>query len=437
MRLEEIFNRFSGETSRMYFVGGYVRDKAMGISPKDADIVVFDVSIDRMTEIAGEFGWKADGEAFPVYIAKTSDWGDVEIALPRKEKSTGNGYTDFEIFCDPYLSVEEDAKRRDFTFNAMYENVFTGEIIDTFGGQRHIKDGKIFPVANFSDDPVRVLRAARFSLRFGWKISFDLFNEMANMEKVPFTPERLGKELTKIAEQYSNKNTWENLREALEILHTTGWLEVILPDIDNLFKVPFVPDKYHGESCIDHVCMVTNFAMKTMVDSPPIVRLLCGLFHDAGKYTTYRWNKDKNRYQYIGHEFHSADMVMKAVEWNIPKQAVILAKKIIQNHMKIHEFASKKTLFKLWQEMGKDIYQLFSFGICDEMGRIAEEGRGIDHIISMAEIIEKWVEFPKTTGKILGKKVGYPKNGEDGRKFGEKLTNVQRQEFYRLYEKLV
>ena len=435
MLLQNIIDIFSEETDRAYFVGGYVRDSTVGLEPKDADIVVFDVSIERMAEIAREFGWKSAGESFPVYIAKTSDWGEVEIALPRKEKSTGNGYTDFEVFCDPYLSVEDDAKRRDFTCNSMGENIFTGEILDPFGGKNDIDSGILVPVANFADDPVRVFRALRFALRFGWRFSDELSDTMCAMEKSEQTPERIGKELTKIAEQWNPDISDEFVIKIFTEMYLTGWLEYFLPDVALLYEMPHIPNKYHFEDTFSHTLMVTNRAMKTMGNVSPIVRLMCGLFHDVGKYHTIELHKSGERYSYIMHERFSASIVKNLIETGIPKSEVMLARKIIFNHMLPHKFLSQKALFNLWQEMGANIHHLFDFAICDEEGRIADEGRGISHIESMREIIAAWERFPKTTGKDLVGKFGTP-SPKDGKKFGEKLVNFQRKEFYALYQSM-
>lgn len=143
-----------------YFVGGYVRDKLLGIPNKDIDIEIHNINPEVLENILKELGEvqsRTVGNNFGIY---NIDGYDLDISLPRKEKATGKGHKDFEIVVDPFLSLEESAKRRDFTINALMKNVLTGEIKDYFGGLDDLNNGVIRHIDDktFIEDSLRVLR---------------------------------------------------------------------------------------------------------------------------------------------------------------------------------------------------------------------------------------------------------------------------------------
>ena len=126
-----------------YFVGGYVRDKLLGIPNRDIDIEIHNINPEVLGNILKELGEvqsRTVGNNFGIY---NIDGYDLDISLPRKEKATGKGHKDFEIVVDPFLSLEESAKRRDFTINALMEDILTGEIKDYFGGLDDLHNGVI------------------------------------------------------------------------------------------------------------------------------------------------------------------------------------------------------------------------------------------------------------------------------------------------------
>lgn len=428
---ETIVNTLCENGGKVYYVGGYVRDYIMGIESYDIDLEVYGIPIPEFRQICENFGGVLAGEDFPVYVVSTRNKGKVEIALPRKEISTGNGYKDFEIFCDPFQSTFESAKRRDFTFNAVMMDVKTHEIIDHFNGQEHIDLGLIVPVANFADDPLRVFRAMRFALRFNFMFDSTLIEVMQNMEKTSITKERIGLELEKIANQYNSKH-WYFTKYVFSVMYSTGWLEHIMPELAAMHNMEHVPNIYHLEHPFEHTMMVTHAAMKEVKNVEPIVRMLSGLYHDTGKVPTQTWHEDKQRHQYIGHENYSAKFVERFVEYGIRKNHVMQAQRIIQHHMKVHHTLSKKSAYNLWKQIGDDFYHLLDFGYCDEFGRkIADDLEyNFDHLYKMQINLTMWNAFPKTTGKDLIAKGETP-----GKKFGEKLDNINRKEFYSVWEK--
>ena len=157
-----------GET---YFVGGCVRDRLMGRSGGDIDVEVHGVEVDTLCAILDGIGNRIGmGESFGIFtLAGLS----LDIAMPRKERATGRGHRDLETSVDPFAGVQAAAKRRDFTVNAIMENVLTGEISDPYGGIEDIKKKVLRHVdgVTFGEDPLRVLRAARFAATLGFAIA--------------------------------------------------------------------------------------------------------------------------------------------------------------------------------------------------------------------------------------------------------------------------
>ena len=154
-----------------YFVGGYVRDLILGDVGKDIDIEVHGLTPDQLKGLLDSLGQRLDiGESFGIFGLRGYN---LDIAMPRKESCRGRGHRDFDVFVDPHIGTLGAAKRRDFTINAMMQNVLTGEIIDHFGGREDLKNGIIRHVntESFAEDPLRVLRGAQFAARFGFEIA--------------------------------------------------------------------------------------------------------------------------------------------------------------------------------------------------------------------------------------------------------------------------
>ena len=156
---------------RAYYVGGYVRDRLRGMESKDVDIEVHGVPAQALEAILDGLGTRLEmGASFGIYGLKHYD---LDIAMPRREQATGRGHRDFQVFTNPYLGIEKAAMRRDFTINAMMEDVLTGEILDPFGGREDLRRGILRHVndASFGEDPLRVLRAAQFAARFRFTVA--------------------------------------------------------------------------------------------------------------------------------------------------------------------------------------------------------------------------------------------------------------------------
>ena len=182
---------------RTYYVGGCVRDLLLGLENKDIDIEVHGVTVPALAAILDGLGERTVmGASFGIMGLRHYD---IDIAMPRSEKATGRGHRDFEVFVDPFIGEEKAALRRDFTMNALMQDVLTGEILDFFGGRADLAARRIRHVsdASFAEDPLRVFRAAQFAARFGFRVADETTALCATMAVDALPPERVMGELEK------------------------------------------------------------------------------------------------------------------------------------------------------------------------------------------------------------------------------------------------
>jgi tRNA nucleotidyltransferase (CCA-adding enzyme) len=259
-----------------YLVGGAVRDRLLGQPTAERDWVCVGATPEEM-EAAG---YRRVGLSFPVFLHPET--GE-EYALARTERKTGPGYRGFEVCADPTVTLEQDLQRRDLTVNAMAEGP-DGQLIDPWGGERDLRNRVLRHVSDaFREDPVRILRVARFAARFhhlGFRIAPPTRELMAEMvasgEAAALVPERVWKE-TDTALGTNDPQVF------FEVLRDCGALAVIYPELEALFGVP-QPPRYHPE--IDtgvHLLMALKQA--AMLTPSREVRYAV-LVHDLGKGTT-------------------------------------------------------------------------------------------------------------------------------------------------------
>ncbi len=207
---------------KIYLVGGAVRDKLLGIKPKEQDWVVVGATPEQMLQK----GFRQVGKDFPVFLhSKTHE----EYALARIERKIGKGYTGFAFETSPKVTLEEDLKRRDLTINAIAMDA-DGSLIDPYNGQKDLKDKLLKHIsANFAEDPVRILRVARFAARFNFTVSADTISLMQNMvqngEINALVPERVTKELENALSEQHPENFFTTLEKC-------NALEVLFPEIE-------------------------------------------------------------------------------------------------------------------------------------------------------------------------------------------------------------
>ena len=326
-------------SSAVYLVGGAVRDELLGVPHKERDWVVVGSTPDEL--LAQNF--RQVGASFPVFLhPDTAE----EYALARTERKQGHGYHGFAVDFHPGVSLEEDLQRRDLTVNAMARDE-DGSLIDPFGGQRDIEQRVLRHVSPaFGEDPLRVLRVARFAARFahlGFRVhesTMELMREITGSGELEhLVPERVWAEF---ADTLSSPQPDVFIR----VLRESGALAVLLPEVDRLFGVP-QPEKYHPE--IDtgvHVLMTMNLAAR-MGDSPLVVFAL--LLHDLGKGLT----PDSRLPSHVGHEQSGLPLVNEVCDrLRVPGAFRDLALKVCELHLRCHRLieARPSTLMKLLED---------------------------------------------------------------------------------------
>jgi tRNA nucleotidyltransferase (CCA-adding enzyme) len=326
---------------KTYLVGGAVRDELLGLPVRERDWVVVGATAEEMLRQ----GFKPVGKDFPVFLhPETSE----EHALARTERKVGPGYKGFETRFSPDVTLEQDLERRDLTVNAIAKDGETGALIDPYGGQRDLAQRVLRHVSPaFVEDPLRVLRVARFASRFaplGFTVApetMELMREIAARgELQALVPERVWQETQRALTHAMPWVYFEVLREA-------NALEVVFPEINALFGVP-QPEKWHPE--IDsgvHTMMVLQQAARMSED--PIVRF-AALTHDLGKGTTPReeWPR------HIAHEQRSAELIEKmCARLRIPNPYRDLAVQVGRHHLLSHKALELKpsTLVELLEKL--------------------------------------------------------------------------------------
>ncbi len=277
---------------KIYSVGGAVRDELLGLPVNDHDWVVVGSTPEDMVAR----GYTPVGKDFPVFLHPHKH---EEYALARTERKTAPGYRGFAIHAAPDVTLEQDLLRRDFTINAIARDQ-DGKLIDPYNGIADLRAGILRHVSSaFSEDPVRILRAARFVARFGFNIAPETLSLMramvANGEVDALVPERVWQELARGLMEKVPSRFFFTLRDC-------GALVKILPEVDALFGVP-QPPKYHPEiDCGIHTMLVLDDAAQH--DYPLEVRF-SALTHDLGKGNT----PTDILPRHIGHEVRSVDLL--------------------------------------------------------------------------------------------------------------------------------
>ncbi|MCP4410636.1 MAG: multifunctional CCA addition/repair protein [Gammaproteobacteria bacterium] len=307
----------------IYLVGGAVRDKLLGLPVKERDWVVVGTTVEDMMNK----GFRPIGKDFPVFLHPQTH---EEYALARTERKSAAGYRGFTVHARPTVTLKQDLLRRDLTINALAEDD-KGNIIDHYGGREDLEKKLLRHTSPaFVEDPLRVLRVARFAARYkplGFRVAAETLELMGAMvtngEVNALVAERVWLELVKTL-------TEDTPGEFFEVLHRCGALAILLPELERLRGVP-QPPKHHPE--IDtwiHTLMVLSLATRMSKDTK--VRF-AALTHDLGKGTTpeHEWPR------HIGHEGRGAALVEGlCTRLKAPKAYRNLARLVARYHLKCH-----------------------------------------------------------------------------------------------------
>jgi tRNA nucleotidyltransferase (CCA-adding enzyme) len=325
---------------KSYLVGGAVRDSLLGLPVKDRDWVVVGATPEEMLNA----GYQQVGRDFPVFLHPQSR---EEYALARTERKSGSGYTGFIVHAAPDVSLEQDLLRRDLTVNALAQDE-NGHIIDPFNGQHDLRNRILRHVSPaFSEDPLRVLRVARFAARYA-HLSFRIADETMDLmramteagELAHLTAERVWKET-------ENALHARNPQVYFQVLRDCGALKVLFPEVDALFGVP-APAKWHPE--IDTgVHTLMTLTMAAML-SPEVDVRFATLCHDLGKALTPKelWPR------HHGHGPAGVKLVAGLCQrLRVPNEIRDLAKLVAEFHDLIHTFPilQPKTIVKLFDSI--------------------------------------------------------------------------------------
>lgn len=312
-----------------------MRDGLLGLKVQDRDWVVVGSTPEQMEA----FGYRPVGKDFPVFLHPETH---EEYALARTERKTALGYKGFAVYAAPDVTLEQDLSRRDFTVNAIAQ-ADDGALIDPYNGVADLRAGILRHVSSaFSEDPVRILRAARFVARFGFAIApetLELMRGMVNNGEVDaLVAERVWQELARGLMEKSPSSFFTTLRDC-------GALKKILPEVDALFGVP-QPPQYHPEiDCGIHSMMVLDNAAQ---HGYALEVRFAALMHDLGKANT----PTDILPRHIGHEARSFDLLRALCDrLRVPGECRDLGLLVARYHGDVHRALQLRadTIVRLFQ----------------------------------------------------------------------------------------
>ncbi len=357
----------------VYLVGGAVRDELLDRPVADRDWVVIGASPEDLLSK----GFQQIGNDFPCFLhPETKD----EYALARTERKSGAGHTGFVCDFGPEITLEEDLSRRDLTINAIAKTS-DGEYIDPCGGRDDLKAGTLRHVSEaFAEDPLRVLRVARFAARYaelGFTVHQDTLGLMSQLVKdgelSSLTPERIWKEMSRAL-------TESRPSEFFRVLRACGALKVILPEVDRLFGVPQPPLHHPEVDTGDHVMLSLDIARHRF---DTLIVTWAVLMHDLGKGVTplEEWPK------HIKHEIRGVPLVEAVSErFKVPKDFCALGKLVSEHHLRCHKLLEMRprSIMRLLEALDafrrpERVKQFAQACEADARGRLGMEDREYPH----------------------------------------------------------
>ena len=410
--------RAAGGTT--YYVGGFVRDRLMGRPGKDVDIEVHGLRPEALRAILDSLGERTEmGASFGIYGLRHCT---LDIAMPRRERATGRGHRDFSVDVDPFLGAREAARRRDFTVNAMMEDVLTGEVLDPFGGQRDLSARVLRHVddRSFPEDPLRVLRAARFAAGLGFSVAPETVALCRRVDLSALPRERVLEELKRaLLESAAPSGFFRVLREMEQL---GAWF----PEVLSLAGVPQEPDFHPEGDAFEHTLHVLDEAAKLRGGARhPLVFLLSALCHDFGKAETTARGEDGRIHAY-GHEAAGVPLAERFLSRLTDERTILQG---VPNLVGLHMRPGSLT----GQQAGRKSYmRLFDAAICpedlillftaDRLGsgadpenRRAEEKLYAELDVYRARMAEPWItakdlmEAGVPAGPLYSEALGYAK----------------------------
>lgn len=395
IKAEEIALKVKENGGTAYFVGGFVRDRLLGIENKDIDIEIHGIGVSALRDILSSQGQTLEmGESFGIFSLKGTD---IDIALPRKEKTVGRGHRDFEVSVDPFIGTQKAASRRDFTINALMQNVLTGEVTDHFGGLDDLKNGILRHVSDesFPEDPLRVLRLAQFAARFGFTVAEETVKLCKTMELGSLSSERVEGELKKALLKSDKPSVF------FSVLRQTDALDFWFPEVRALAGIPQNP-VYHPEGDVwNHTMEVLDRAARYRDSvSAPFSFMLSALVHDFGKpAVTEEINGVLHAYGHEKEGFAPAELFLRRI--TNEKSVILYCLNMLRLHMKplakLNAGASVKSFNRMFDESVSPA-DLLWLAVCDS-GRTDTET--ITALFGRLETYKEIMSRPFVQGKDL------------------------------------
>ena len=410
---------------QIFKVGGAVRDQLLGRAVKDIDWVVVGATPEQMRAQ----GFRPVGDDFPVFLHPTS--GE-EYALARTERKSGHGYGGFTFHTSPEVTLEEDLLRRDLTVNAMAQ-ADDGTLIDPYGGQTDLAARTLRHVSPaFAEDPLRVLRVARFAARYaylGFSVhpdTLDLMRSLAESDELQhLTAERIWQEFARALME-------DNPEVFIQVLRDCGALKALLPEVDALFGVPQTAE-HHPE--VDTGVHILHVLQQCARFKQPLNVRWASILHDLGKGTTNPaiWP------QHIGHEKRGLPLIKKVNKrFKVPNDCAQLALLVGEYHTHAHRALELRSTTLLKLLMAFDIMrrpQRFTDFVAasemDSRGRLGFEDRlypQADYLRRAAEVVRAVSVAPLLEQGLQGAELGQALNEERLRALQAYVEQVRAQD---------
>lgn len=378
--------------AEIYEVGGSVRDRLLGLKNKDTDLLVRNLPVATLKNLLAPYGKMAlVGKSFGILKFTPHNNPEVtfDIALPRKERSTGVGHRDFDVDVDHTLPVEDDLRRRDFTINAIALDLKTEKIVDPFQGREDLKEKKLRTVFEkaFEEDPLRLIRAVQFAARFELTIEEKTFEAMKKNAPLlaAVSAERVIEEIRKLF--LAPKPSL-----GIELMRQTGLLPFVLPEIQAIIGVP--QDKKPGDDVYQHTLRVLDATRADPYLERPgdLELMLAALFHDVGKEKTKRYDKQKDRIVFYGHQLVSKRLCRK---WLEKMKVTILGvdpknvETLVEHHMfETKSYFTDKAIRRFVRKVGEDlIFKLLDLRLADNRG--GKHPKSIKGVLNMRQRVRE------------------------------------------------
>ena len=358
---------------RALLVGGYVRDRLLGVESKDLDVEVFGLRLETLSEVLASYGPIIEvGRAFGVLRVKGLD---IDFSLPRKDSKVGAGHRGFDVATDPQMNFETAARRRDITINSMGFDPLTEEYLDPHGGRADLKRGVLRATdpAHYAEDPLRGLRVAQFSARFEMSPDPNLIELSHGLPLNEVAPERVFEELRKLLLKGKRPSL------GLEFLRQSTLVR-FFPELESLIGVQQDP-VWHPEGDVwTHTLMVIDEASKLRANTPDDLALMLGaLCHDLGKPDVTEIVDDRVRSP--GHDSHGTVATESFLtRLRAPNALSDQVKALVRHHLApalfVQNNAGAKGYRRLARKLdaaGVNMTLLYAVARADHLGRTTDE----------------------------------------------------------------